>query len=149
MARIVFFVVAALAAGCGGSSSSHDMNAPADLAVSSMTDFAFACSSLATYCSATSNCPASADAAEGGYCAADGGVSTQPGVSVGTADCPGYRRVSIAFAMTNNSYDYYYDASSGALAAVVVTEYQGIPICLGGPASFMVPTCQPLVTFCD
>ncbi len=142
----VFCLFVVMAAGCG-SSSSHGAQ---DLSVPGSFDLTIpGCAPLATYCSSTSNCPASVSAAEGGYCAADGGASTQPGVSVSTADCPGSTRVSIAFTMTNNSYDYYYDASSGALVAVIVTEYQGIPACLGGPTGFTIPVCQPLTTVCD
>ncbi|HEY2747315.1 MAG TPA: hypothetical protein VGL86_21985 [Polyangia bacterium] len=146
----LFCLVVVVAAGCGGSSSSsHDLGAQ-DLSVGEPSDFAFGgCAALSTYCTSTSNCPATASAAEGGYCAPDGGVSTQPGISVRSADCPSYERVSIAFAMTNNSYDYYFDASSGALVAVVTTGYQGIPTCLAGPSNFTLPTCSALVTVCD
>jgi len=135
-----------LAAACSGSSkSTPDLSMADDAAVA--TDLAFSgCPALSTFCS-TSSCPASANDVDSQYCAPDGGVSNTPGLSVAAADCTGYHKVAVD--QTGSSVDYYFDATSGALVAIVEIGYQGVPSCLGGPAMFQLPVCQPLATLCD
>jgi hypothetical protein len=71
------------------------------------------------------------------YCG--GGIGEQQ------ADCGAYRaRITIN---VDVAFTYYYDATTGSLVAVFGTGYDGQTSCVGGPTTFVAPTCaasQPL-----
>lgn len=56
------------------------------------------------------------------------------------ADCGAYRSLSVV--NVDSSYTYYYDKTTGALAAVYTSGPGGNgPQCAGGPAGFKLPRC--------
>ena len=80
------------------------------------------------------------------WCAPDGGGSAS---NAQLATCDGYRVVDFNFG--DSGTQYYYDAISGALVAVVseVANSIGVQRCDGGPATFTLPQhCQPETPLC-
>ncbi|HXU69292.1 MAG TPA: hypothetical protein VN947_08180 [Polyangia bacterium] len=138
----------ATAAACGSASSSApDLAAPDDLAQPIYTCMR----PLADYCgradfgdvSATDAC-LPIDEIVARLCPPDAGL---PPVHARAflADCGDYQSVLIGYVDTSTSS--YYDKATGALVAVI-GHGNFSDGCDAGPATFLVPSCQPAVTLC-
>jgi len=55
-----------------------------------------------------------------------------------------------SFCAPDGGVRFYYDGTSGMLVAIVdeSANFGGSSQCVGGPATFTSPSCQPLVAFC-
>ncbi|HEX8951068.1 MAG TPA: hypothetical protein VF945_04450, partial [Polyangia bacterium] len=80
------------------------------------------------------------------FCPPDGGVNGRLPI---TADCGAFFVLYVSD--VDVSEDFYYDAVTGALVAVieVSANFSGSPACDGGPAMFTPPRCQPSVALCN
>jgi len=107
----------------------------------------FSCPAITDVCATPSLVclPHEGDAARM-FCDADGGSANAPG-AVLSADCDRYREIVIGVADVVT--DYYYDVGGSALVAVVrELASVGTRSCLGGPPTFVRPSCPIAVRLC-
>ncbi len=120
-----------------------DLSGVADLAVSA--DLAGCPQSLASWCAhpeaSWGQCVATLKQAEQpsswpGWCAGAAGLSEQT--------CGSY--VNVVQTNADVSTNYIYDSATGQLVAVYELSFQRSFSCVGGPASFALPSCSPKYT---
>ena len=133
---LVAFAFALALGGCPSSESTPiDLSIPADLAP-------YACPPLSSYCGAAATRPECATYSKAAWCAADGGLPS--GYSPPTLQqCGPYVLILVASADVSTSY--VYDATTGALVAVLQHDYDGRTTCMAGPASLSL-SCAPMLT---